>query len=1738
MADTFDILGRKIDSANMSLGELKSLVGSLMKSKVGPARKVGEDKPEASPINKAILELKKLFEDYTKDFKKESDEQKKLMEEVVDTLKDVTVQKQNKTTERKNSPKSEKPSSMERKMARGIEGLYQEGVVKKNSIATYDPRVAAAVHGVQSAIESLSKALGVSPVGGKTSSGKSGGGGGGKGGKGGGGFFDDDFEAKSWGKSNVDLGAQLARQFFHDVSKQIDSLENALSGFNAGKVLFDGIISKEREFIQDIRKIAYETGNATSETEKLNRKYEEIGKTVARTGMNRAEFQDEYKKALRGGIKDLKVANSITASQLNAENQLGLKAGELGEEFRKWTQSGKMSINQISAMSRGMLEVARNTGVTGDALKSAIGSSESFMKNLKNAGHFTSSAAKNIIEMSANAQKLDIASEMEPLMQAMTSSVNLLMESSDQTKSFLFSAAGSVGRIGDLQLGTALRSKEGIKDMAKGIENVMKSFGVESMDAINTLSDGAKMQLNLALKSSFNLELGQVQKVFKNLEESGKTYLDKLKDIDKKRDENLTQEEKIALAEEERRLRASHSLDILTKLDEATMSSGKNMDNAFSTFTDKLQKDLGSEFKELDFDKKTGKQIAQDEMISAIDSINQGLKKYGKDQIKLSKSEIEKVMSGQDPAAMREMLAKVNEGNERLSTAQKSNLNPMDELNQSMKELNESIKMFTNSGISGLFNSVLGKIAALIIAIGGLTASIGFFGLDILATLTGFKNTFLKASEYFSGAMGKAGLKGAAGVASEAGPTVLKTAVSKLSADDLKKFEEMKHLSAFKPQFASQEAFAKSLGHVDDLAENIVESGPFIKKFNRGFAGLKDIVQATQTKISSLGDTLLNTSDSMSKNGVKAINSYTDSANNLAKSFKNGNFIGEIGKTVNQFGNKIKDFANIGREAATDISSFAARMGTSIKNSTAFAKAGQIGSDVVDVARRTGGAVNRAGNAVKTSIMTGNAIKDLGKGASALTTASTKAAGSVLKLAGTMNPLGLAITATFAAIDIGLGAAEAGARASEIFGKNMEDVTLNEEYAAKSAGALIGLLNGISFGILGLIFPLNEWTDSLARFTAKVPILTAIMAPLVVIMEVIWGLIKGIGLAVYDIFDGLWQGIKNILMPVFEGLTDIFSSLGEMFFDASEGSNGFAQTLRDLGGIAGIVANSVRFIGTAIGWIFKTIGTVIGFILKSVLKVVQGMMIVFIPVASAFKMIGSALSEIGQVFYDVGKIIYNIFSFISSLFPKTTSQTTFLTDALWVFNNYLLYLGKSVGLVGSIILRFFLYPITLIANLIGGAAKSLRGMIKLFEGLFNLFFDYDKGKKIIFEALNLIFEGFAQQLYGIFGIFTTIFEDIISFFTGTVFDPKTWLESFKNIGYWLYEGIVSGMSNLGTYVYEGMVSVFQKIMEYVMSWIPGSGAATAATGAFTATEEANQKRVEESGASVFSGMGRMLGGIYDLSMSKMWGGIKETASASLSTINPMTYFEEGTQKVEKTGLAVLHKNEMVVPADQVQNVVAKGNGPFGKADNNCGCITELGGILGKSLQGGFSLISSASEMFNKGFEFVKQDKIMGPLISSASEMVNKGFEFVKQDGIMGPLLSTMMDSTGIFGSVSTATKNNIQPVNNTSDIHSEIAAEKVKTSPARSEVTSSELGTIASEAETHTELLETLIDLFGQVVKALKPEPTTLGSSGGNMPDTSLQKIRHKSPNFYRNNIGLVSQTTAKSVVNLGPQNI
>lgn len=517
-------------------------------------------------------------------------------------------------------------------------------------------------------------------------------------------------------------GFKKLKRHVDELTTSFGKVQEYALGFQGFAKLTKGIVDEERKFTQEVRAVAYETAGVTKISRGLQKTYEDIGRSVKQTGFDRSEFQKSYMTALKGGIKNQKAAMSITTAQLNTEKQLGFEAGSLGDQFKEWTLAGNMTVGQIADMGRGMRDVARSTGVTGEALKSGITSGQEFVNQLRNAAQLSATAAKNAMELAVNAQKFGVNSQMQPLMKAMASSSNLLLESSSETKTILFQAAGSVGRLDDLMKGTLLRSKQGTKDMAKGFENILSRFGVSSMEAIDQLSDSAKMQINLQMKASMGVELGEFRQQYQTLIDSSKTYADRLSDIDKKRKQNLTLEEKATLMEEERSLKTSKSLEVLTVLDEAAKGA-KDMNQALGKFGER-RKEFQEDLSAMGISATDNAGVARQAIRSALENVNVGLQKAGKSELKIDSSEIEKALK--DPASMRELTAKITKGEQELATAQKAQLDPITQTNQYLQESNEYLRSMSQSLQSMAMNLPGASYATT--ALAGIGAATGLIG--------------------------------------------------------------------------------------------------------------------------------------------------------------------------------------------------------------------------------------------------------------------------------------------------------------------------------------------------------------------------------------------------------------------------------------------------------------------------------------------------------------------------------------------------------------------------------------------------------------------------------------------------------------------------------------------------------------------------------------------------------------------------------------------------------------------------------------------------------------------------------------------------------------------------------------------------------------------------------------------------------------------------------------------------
>jgi hypothetical protein len=554
-----------------------------------------------------------------------------------------------------------------------------------------------------------------------TAGGSGGGGSGGGGGGGGGGISD--YESGLLGNAGIlttlklqglnkfkDLLEDLERSFF-GLSEKSKSFSESFS--------FSSIIGAETKFIGDIREAAYETGNVTKQTQGLLRSYEQIDKSVAQTGMDRDAFQESYMKNLRSGLKNQKEAQKVAITQLNTERQLGLSAGDLNETFREFAIAGRMSTVQISTMGMGMRNVARNTGLTGEALKSAITASKTFVDNLRNAAQLSSSSATNVTELTARFQELGVSDVGGEISKYLTSSTQVLLEGSSQTANFLYMAAASAGKVSELQQGTLTKSKQGIKSLAAGMEQVLKNFGVDSLDAIDKIPDDVKTTLNLQLKTVTGMELGQLRSVIEATKETGKTFSDRLEDINKKREKNLTLEERTALKEEERRLKASKGIEVLTALDEASKGAS-DMSTALDIFS-RRRKDFEQDIQAMGGAFGSGIEAARTSITTSIDEINKGLVKAGKTQLKIDISEIEEAL--RNPVGLRELVSKIQAGDKELATAQKSQLDPARAAQQTLMEVNDQLRSYSSSALSYM-KALVGELGFMTVAITAVGAGL------------------------------------------------------------------------------------------------------------------------------------------------------------------------------------------------------------------------------------------------------------------------------------------------------------------------------------------------------------------------------------------------------------------------------------------------------------------------------------------------------------------------------------------------------------------------------------------------------------------------------------------------------------------------------------------------------------------------------------------------------------------------------------------------------------------------------------------------------------------------------------------------------------------------------------------------------------------------------------------------------------------------------------------------------
>ncbi len=723
-------IGRIYDSMGRLIGEaedIKGVLRSMLERDVGKPKSYDA---KSEPKSGAQEELKKQVDRLEKILKETNDNAKEYAESIISASKTIEEAIKSKSE----TPQFVDPSKIYEAISSGFKNCCTEekaqAEVSQDTLPVADGGMDRTFKSMDKSLASIEKNL------------RKGGGGGG-----GGGGVDVDIDPDSGG----DDGKRYGDAFAEAAGKSIlNGMNVSLGNLTPIQVIFGQAIEGEMAYQDNMKKIAFQTQSLTMDTADLQARFFQTGKVVEKTGFNLSAFQEEYTKNIKKGLKPQKESLNITTSALNTSKMLGLESGALGGTFADWNMHLGLSDTQLADVGRGMRDVALFSGVTGENLEQAVKSSEQFMKNMKSAGTLTASAAKNIMTMSTFAQKLGVADEMKGLMDGMTSSSNLLLNASQQTKNMLYMAAGSVGRISDLQQGTIMNTKAGIKDMAKGMENTFSRITGFSSDQIDQMTAEQKMKVNVQLESALGVGLEDFSRQIEVMRESSKSYTERLATIDKQLEANLTLEERRALELQKQNMALSAGLEMSTKLADAA----KGVDTV-SEAVDKIRKNAGAGFGDIQRDlADMSKEMGMGDLASKVSSgdnqaIAQAMALSATSKLADAggtdySSQMLDAIKANDMSEIRELQAKMTEEQQKMGIEQEASTDPMSKAAQTLSELNETVRGFTGPALH-LLTGILGAIGTIPLLIGaGIVAA--FLGAGgIVASIVGSLGPMLLA---------------------------------------------------------------------------------------------------------------------------------------------------------------------------------------------------------------------------------------------------------------------------------------------------------------------------------------------------------------------------------------------------------------------------------------------------------------------------------------------------------------------------------------------------------------------------------------------------------------------------------------------------------------------------------------------------------------------------------------------------------------------------------------------------------------------------------------------------------------------------------------------------------------------------------------------------------------------------------------------------------------------------------
>ena len=504
------------------------------------------------------------------------------------------------------------------------------------------------------------------------------------------------------------------------------TLSKILGGTSAYGLLTKGMIADQYDYASEMNKIAFRTEGITDASYDLQKSFRATKDAVKETGYDISLLQGQMIKGNKRGLKD---SQSIAKIGLGLSKLIGAteqEAGMLSETFFDWNQKLGISKTELGAVSHEIKEMSRYTGVVGENLANAVKSSEKYLDQMKSAGTLTGMAAKNMILLQTESQKLGIENQVSDLMSALSSTSDLLKANQD-TRTLLMLSADASGEMSNLMSGTISQSKTSIKNLAEGMRTTFRTIAGFDIKDLGKMTAEQRAWADMKLKSVTGRGIGDFERMIPTFELAGKTFSDKLADINKELMSVTSSEEKLAIERKKQDLFLTESMSYSAAFADATKNASSFEDalaRIQNTMNPKQLDDYNKELSSLvaNYSEDLAKQVLAGNKDAIIQAMNissaEALKKSGGTDFT---KQIEKAIKSKDMSKLVKIQERMSKEQQKLGIKDSTIGDPIERAADQIKILNENFVGYTGSalmwaaqtaGSTGIMAGLLGLIVA------------------------------------------------------------------------------------------------------------------------------------------------------------------------------------------------------------------------------------------------------------------------------------------------------------------------------------------------------------------------------------------------------------------------------------------------------------------------------------------------------------------------------------------------------------------------------------------------------------------------------------------------------------------------------------------------------------------------------------------------------------------------------------------------------------------------------------------------------------------------------------------------------------------------------------------------------------------------------------------------------------------------------------------------------------------